>query len=50
MILDFDIAETPERPVSVYKALGSINTNLIVSASCTAFWRLLDGLSAFIII
>ena len=50
MILDFDLAEASERPISAYNALGSINTNLIVSAPCGAFWRLVDCLSILIII
>ena len=50
MILDFDLADASERPMSVYKALGSINTNLIVSAPYRAFSRLLNDLSVFIII
>ena len=50
MILDFDTSEAREGSVSVYKAPGSINTNLIVSASCAAFSRPVSGLSIFIII
>ena len=37
MILDFDTSEAREGAVSVHKALGSINTNPIVSASYMAF-------------
>ena len=50
MILDFDLADASERRTSVYNAPGNINNNLIVSAPCEAFWRLLDGLDVFIII
>ena len=37
MILAFDLADAPEGAISVYKAPGSINTNLIVSAPYGAF-------------
>lgn len=50
MIFDFDSAEAREGAVNAYNALGSINSSLIISASCTAFWRLLSGLDVFIII
>ena len=50
MILYFDLAEAREGSASVYNAYSSINSNLIVSAPCEAFWRLVDGLSVFIII
>ena len=50
MILDFDLAEASEGSVSVYKARGSINTNLIISAPCGACTRLVGDLSVFIII
>ena len=50
MIFDFDLTDAPERRTSAYNALGSINTKLIVSAPCRACTRLVDGLSAFIII
>ena len=50
MILDFDLTDASERPMSVHNALGSINTNLNLSAPCGAFWRLVGGLSIFILI
>ena len=50
MIFDFDLTDAPERRTSVYNARGSINTNLIVSAPCGAFSRLVSSLGAFIII
>ena len=50
MILDFDLTEAREGSVSVYNARGSINTNLIVSAPCGACTRLVNGLSAFILL
>lgn len=50
MILDFDSAEAREGSVSAYNAPGNINTNLIVSAPCGAFSRLVGGLGVFIII
>ena len=50
MILDFDLTEASERPVSVHNASGNINSSLIVSAPCRAFWRLVGGLDVLIII
>ena len=50
MILYFDSVEARESAMSVYKAPGNINTKLIISASCGAFWRLVCGLSAFILL
>ena len=50
MIFDFDLTDAPERHISVYNARGSINTNLIVSASYRACTRLVGDLSVFIII
>lgn len=50
MILDFDLTDAREGFISVYNAYRSINTNLSLSAPCTAFWRLVGGLSVFIII
>ena len=50
MIFDFDLTDASERRISVYKAHGNINSSLIVSAPCRACTRLVDGLSAFIII
>ena len=50
MTLYFDSADASERPMSVHNALGSINSKPIVSASCGACTRLLDGLDVFIII
>ena len=50
MILDFDTSEAQEGAISVYKAPGSINTKLSLSAPYMAFSRLLNDLSVFIII
>ena len=50
MILDFDLADALERRISVYKALGSINTNPTVSAPCGAFSGLVGGLDVFILL
>ena len=50
MILDFDLTDASKCSINAYKALGSINTNLIISAPCRAFWRLVDGLGVLIII
>lgn len=50
MILDFDFTDASKRPISVYKALGSINSSPIVSAPRGAFSRLLSGLSVFILL
>ena len=50
MILYFDLTEAREGSVNAYNALGSINSSLIVSAPCGAFWRLVGGLDVFIII
>ena len=50
MILYFDLADASKRRINAYKALGSINTNLIVSAPYRAFWLLLDGSDVLIII
>ena len=49
MILDFDLTEAREGATSVYNAPGSINSSLIVSASCRACTRLVSDLSVFII-
>ena len=50
MILYFDLADASERSVNAYKAPGSINSSLIVSAHCRACTRLVGDLSVFIII
>lgn len=50
MILDFDLTDASKRRISVYNAYRSINTKLTISAPCTAFWRLVGGLSAFILL
>ena len=39
MIFDFDLTDASERRISAYNALGSINSSLIVSASCRAVRR-----------
>ena len=50
MILDFDLADAPERRINVHNVPGNINSSLIISAPCGAFWGLLSGLDVFIII
>ena len=50
MILDFDLTDELKCSINAYKALGSINSSLIVSAPYRAFSRLVDGLGVLIII
>ena len=47
MILDFDLTEASERPISVYKAYSSINSSLTIKTPCRAFWCLVGRSERF---